>query len=460
MIKKAVILCGGLGTRLLPITKTIPKEMMMIFNKPAIEWCIEDLKQNGINEILIVLGRNKECLENYFDLNLELNPTKQNCFDGLNIYFVRQQHPKGTGFALLKAKNFVKNEPFLLVYPDELLLHESFAKTLLLAFKKTNSNVVPLKKIKISQSENYGMVKTLKTPIGHKILEIHEKPKPEKSPSNICYSGGGVFLPEIFDFINLKKTHGGEVFLTDAFDGLIKKNHLFGVFLNGTRLDIGSPLGLLKANVLTGLLKDSTNEFKKFLKKLIKRKEFWKSKMFVLLESVKLAKTQSFLETAWLKTLLLETTAQLNMEQVVIKYENSVLKDSISLGPFAHIRPNCLIKSNCKIGNFVEIKNSCIFEGTKASHLAYVGDSIVGKNCNIGCGVVFANFDGRKKHSCVLGNNVFVGCNSNLVAPLVLAKNTFVCAGTTVTHSTKDFDFVVGRSKQTTKPNKAKSLFA
>lgn len=275
MIKKAVILCGGLGTRLLPISKTIPKEMMPVFNKPAIEWVIEDLKQNGITEILIVIGRGKECLENYFDLNTELkNDIFLDNFKNLNIYFLRQMHPYGTGYALLRAKNFVKNQPFLLIYPDELLLHQSFAKTLLNGFQKTKTNILPLKKINILDSENYGMVKIQKTSLGHKILKIVEKPKPQNSPSNICYSGGGLFLPEIFDFVDLSKTHNGEVFLTDAFDDLIKQNKLFGVFLNGTRLDLGSPLGLLKANVLMGLEKDSQNQFKKFLKNLTKKEQF------------------------------------------------------------------------------------------------------------------------------------------------------------------------------------------
>ena len=139
--------------------------------------------------------------------------------------------------------------------------------------------------------------------------------------------------------------------------------------------------------------------------------------------------------------------------------ENSILKDNITVGPFAHIRPNCLVKNGCKIGNFVEIKNSCIFENTKASHLSYVGDSIVGKNCNIGCGVIVANFDGRTKHLTVVGNNVFVGSNCNLISPLTLASGTFVCAGSTVTKNTNNFDFVIARAKQITKPNKAQGRY-
>ena len=144
-----------------------------------------------------------------------------------------------------------------------------------------------------------------------------------------------------------------------------------------------------------------------------------------------------------------------------VQIEQSYLEDSIihkgtKIGPFAHLRPGCEIGQNCKIGNFCEIKNSKIGDGTKISHLAYVGDALVGKNCNIGCGVIFANYNGRQKNKIEIGDNVFVGSNCNLIAPLKIASNVYICAGTTVTQDLIEDDFVIGRARQVVKPNRAK----
>lgn len=136
--------------------------------------------------------------------------------------------------------------------------------------------------------------------------------------------------------------------------------------------------------------------------------------------------------------------------------ENSIIKNNVSIGPFAHIRPNSVVEDECKIGNFVEIKASEIKKKTKISHLAYVGDAIVGENTNIGCGVIFANFNGKQKNKIVVGKNCFIGSNCNLIAPLIIENGSYICAGTTLTKNTNEFDFVIGRCRETIKPNLAK----
>lgn len=141
--------------------------------------------------------------------------------------------------------------------------------------------------------------------------------------------------------------------------------------------------------------------------------------------------------------------------------EQSNLSDSLvgkncQIGPFARLRPNSKIYDCCKIGNFVEIKNSILGKGTKASHLAYIGDAEIGENCNIGCGVIFANYNGKTKSKITVGDNCFIGSNSNLIAPLNIAENTYICAGTTLTVDTRKYDFVIARERETIKPNRAK----
>lgn len=136
--------------------------------------------------------------------------------------------------------------------------------------------------------------------------------------------------------------------------------------------------------------------------------------------------------------------------------DNSLIKESnigkdCKIGPFSHIRPNCLLADNVKVGAFVELKNVCIGKNTKIPHLSYVGDAEIGECVNIGCGVIFANYDGKQKRKSKIGNNVFIGCNVNIVAPVNIADDTYICAGTTVTDDTEDGDFVIGRVRQENK---------
>lgn len=135
--------------------------------------------------------------------------------------------------------------------------------------------------------------------------------------------------------------------------------------------------------------------------------------------------------------------------------EDSVIENNVVIGPFAHIRPNSYISEKCKIGNFVEIKNAKLGKGTKANHLAYVGDADVGEKCNIGCGAIFVNYNGKDKNRSKVGNNVFVGSNCNIVAPLKIEDNTYICAGTTLTIDTKNDDFIIGRVHEIVKSNRA-----
>ncbi len=139
--------------------------------------------------------------------------------------------------------------------------------------------------------------------------------------------------------------------------------------------------------------------------------------------------------------------------------EDSEVKDNVSIGPFAHLRMNSIIKENCKIGNFVEIKNSDIGKGCKVSHLAYVGDAQLGENCNIGCGAIFVNYNGKSKNKTLVGNHVFIGSNCNIIAPVNIADDSYICAGTTVTTDTESEDFVIGRVRQERKPKRAKKYW-
>ncbi len=133
--------------------------------------------------------------------------------------------------------------------------------------------------------------------------------------------------------------------------------------------------------------------------------------------------------------------------------EDCEVQENSTIGPFAHLRNDSIIGANCRIGNFVEIKNSILGAGCKVAHLSYVGDATLGKNCNIGCGVVFCNYNGKIKQHCTLGDNVFVGSNVNLIAPITLGDNSFVAAGSTLNKNVKTGEFAIARTRQENKTN-------
>ncbi len=277
-----MILCGGLATRFLPITKTIPKEMLPILNRPALDYCIRELKENGITDILIVLGRGKECLENYYDRNIELedrliagNKTKElelisEPYTGVNISFLRQISAKGTGYAVSRAKSFMGNDPFVLVFPDELTVGGDKTKQLIDTYNKTGGSIIPLCRIDIKDSYKYGMVSFEEENDCIKLTGIVEKPAPENSPSDMCNLGGGIFTSDIFKYLeDCKEQPNGEIYLTDAYEGLIKDGNLYGKIIEGNRLDFGSPLGFVKGNVIAGLNDPETSEsIKEFILEL------------------------------------------------------------------------------------------------------------------------------------------------------------------------------------------------
>lgn len=135
--------------------------------------------------------------------------------------------------------------------------------------------------------------------------------------------------------------------------------------------------------------------------------------------------------------------------------EKSTVGKNCKIGPFSRLRPNTTLKNDVHVGNFVEIKNSTVGNGSKANHLAYVGDCDIGDGCNIGCGVIFVNYNGKIKQRSKVGNNCFIGSNSNIVAPVNIESNSYICAGTTVTKEVKSGDFVIGRARQENKENRA-----
>ena len=268
-IRKAVFPVAGLGTRFLPATKAVPKEMMTVVDRPALQYVVDEAKAAGIEHFIFVTGRGKEVIENHFDLAYELEATlaarnKTAALDELRAErpaagttsFTRQQEPLGLGHAVWCARDIVGDEPFAVLLPDMLMKHTTpCLKSMVDAYQTSGGNIVSLEECDPAQTSSYGIValgKTLATDV-YEVTDMVEKPKPADAPSNFFISGRYILQPRIFELLgNQEKGAGGEIQLTDSMLRLAKEQPFSGVRFRGTTFDTGTKLGFLKANIAYG----------------------------------------------------------------------------------------------------------------------------------------------------------------------------------------------------------------
>ncbi len=246
-IKKAVILCGGYGTRMLPYTKSQPKEMLPILTTPALQLIIEQAIDAGIKEFFVVISAKKESIVNHL----------KDSFPTVKISYGIQDKMEGTGPATMVAKEFINHEPFLLIYPDELVLEQNLYQTLINDFKQHQASVLSAYQIPLSDAKKYGILIPGK---GNNTKGIIEKPQ-GTPPSNLASLGTCILIPEILDLIKEHSTDGHEVFLIDAINQLTILRY---VEITGKRFDLGNPLGFAKANTYVAMQK--LPDFKTWLK--------------------------------------------------------------------------------------------------------------------------------------------------------------------------------------------------
>ena len=283
MIKKAVIPAAGFGTRLLPITKAKPKEMLTVVGKPIIQYVIEDLADAGVDNILIVTGKGKSAIENHFDRNFELedklkNNGKQELLNMIrkidnlaNIYYTRQKEQKGLGDAIYCGKEFVGKEYFLAMVGDT-IYSGNVVKKMLEAYNKYKCSVIVLERVPKEMVYKYGVISGKEIEKGiFEIDDLVEKPAVEEAPSNLIITGAYLLSPKIFKHLeNTKVGKGGEIQLTDAMKSLLSEEKIIGVEINYKRYDIGDIEGWLKANVEIAL--EEIPGFKEYLKEIIEEK--------------------------------------------------------------------------------------------------------------------------------------------------------------------------------------------
>ncbi|WP_251131536.1 UTP--glucose-1-phosphate uridylyltransferase GalU [Exiguobacterium sp. s21] len=263
-VKKAVIPAAGLGTRFLPATKAMPKEMLPIVDKPTIQYIIEEAIESGIEDILIVTGKGKRAIEDHFDsvpeLEQQLIEKGKSEFlklveetTNINIHFIRQSKPMGLGHAVLQAKAFVGNDPFVVMLGDDIVQAEiPCTKQLIEQYNKTESSIIGVQPVSRDVTHRYGIVDPQASLEGglHKVESFVEKPAPGTEPSNLAILGRYLFTPQIFKFLETQEPGaGGEIQLTDAITRLNEVQRVYAYEFVGKRYDVGEKLGFIRTTI-------------------------------------------------------------------------------------------------------------------------------------------------------------------------------------------------------------------
>jgi UTP--glucose-1-phosphate uridylyltransferase len=267
-VKKAVIPAGGLGTRFLPATKAMAKEMLPIVDKPAIQFIVEEALKSGIEDILIITGKEKRPIEDHFDSNIELetNLSEKGKTELLklveettdvNLHFIRQSHPKGLGHAVLQARAFIGNEPFVVMLGDDIMEDEiPLTQQLIDDYERTHASTIAVMEVPQKDTSKYGIInpgEELEDGLFN-VKNFVEKPDPSKAPSNLAIIGRYLLTPEIFDVLSEQKPGAGnEIQLTDAIDRLNQSRKVYARKFEGKRYDIGDKFGYMRAMIEYGV---------------------------------------------------------------------------------------------------------------------------------------------------------------------------------------------------------------
>ena len=413
---KAIILTAGEGTRMRPLTTTRPKTMLITGGKPLIQYNIESLRDAGIKDITLVIGYKREVIEEYFGDGSEF---------GVNITYAVQDGQLGTAHAIASAEKYI-DESFIVLNGDIIVSYD-LIRNLIEKYATRTSNKVKsvLTLIEVDNPSNYGIVSIL----NDKIIEIIEKPEKESAPSNLANAGIYLFSTEIFDAIReTELSERGEYEITDSLKIELEKGYeILGLISREPWMDVGRPWELLKCN-------------QDFLSKMEEDIQGEIEDNVTIHGPVHLGKNSIIRSGCYIDGPVF-------------------IGDNCDVGPNTYLRPNACLCNNVNVGNAVEIKNSVIMDGTNVNHLSYVGDSVIGFNCNLGAGTNLANlrFDdkhvkvtvkndridsGLRKLGAIFGDDVKTGINTSVNPGVKIGNGSFINAGCVIYQDIDSFSLV------------------
>ncbi len=435
----AVILAGGQGKRM---KADSPKPMFKVLGEPMLEWVIKACEGADLKDLCIVTGYRSEVIDEYLDGRYKT---------------VLQSERLGTGHAVMQAREFLnenKDGNTLILCGDAPLIDSETIKNALDMHKSENNSVTVITAC-IDDPTGYGRI----VRSGKGISSIVEEKDATAEQKQIKEVNSGAYwfkTADLLEYLDELTTDNaqGEYYLTDTVFIALNKGRNVNAYASE------NPDVVLGANDRKGLLALNTAARMMVIDKHLENGvEFTCTDGVVIGRDVKIGVGTEILPGTQLRgntvigdncsigpnciieDCVIEDEVKLNYVQAF----KSQIDKGVKIGPWVHIRPGSHIKTGVKIGDFVEIKNSTIGEGTAVAHLTYVGDSDVGKKVNFGCGTVTVNYDGIIKSRCVIGDNCFIGCNTNLIAPVKLGKAVYTAAGTTITKDVPDYALAIDR---------------
>lgn len=445
----SIILAAGEGTRM---KSKLPKVLHKIGGKPILDYVITASEKAGIKKNVVIIGHGGDKVKeafNYKDVIFEEQP-------------IGEGAPYGTGYAVKQGVNHVSSEDTVIILcGDTPLVTEETISNLKEFHDKGKYDGTVLTAV-LEDATGYGRIVRDKNGNIEKITEekdANEKEKEIKEINTGIYAFKGRLLIEALNELDDNNAQG-ELYITDVVEILKTKGYNLGACIID---DFSDVYGI------------NSKEQLAFCEKVLrKRINTYHMEQGVTLidpentyidQDVKIGKDTVIYPGVFLQgsTIIGEDCTIYSQTRIVnskigdnTEIDSSLIEESevgnlVHIGPNAHLRPNSILGNEIKIGNFVEVKNSKLGDGVKAGHLAYIGDGIVGKNVNIGCGVIFANYDGENKNKTIIGDNAFIGSNSNLVAPVNIGDNAYVAAGSTITEDVSEGSLSIARARQVNK---------
>lgn len=416
---KAIILTAGEGTRMRPLTTTRPKTMLITGGKPLIQYNIESLRDAGIKDITLVVGYKHEVIEEYFGDGSEF---------GVNINYALQDGQLGTAHAIATAEKYI-DESFIVLNGDIIVSYDLIRNLIeKYATRRSNDVKAVLTLIEVDDPSNYGIVSMQ----NDKIVEIVEKPEPENAPSQLANAGIYLFSQEIFDAIRETEiSERNEYEITDSLQITLDKEYeILGLISQEPWMDVGRPWELLKSN-------------QKFLEKMEDDIQGEIEENVTVHGALHLGKNSIIRSGCYIQGPVF-------------------IGDNCDVGPNTYLRPYTCLCNNVDVGNAVEIKNSIIMDNTNVNHLSYVGDSVIGVNCNLGAGTNLANlrFDdqhvpvtvkgkridsGLRKLGAIFGDGVKTGINTSVNPGIKIGNGSFINAGCVLYQDIDSYSLVTAR---------------
>lgn len=439
----AVILAGGQGKRM---KSELPKPMFEVLGEPMLQWVISSCEEAAVTDLCIVKGYNAEVIESYINGRYDT---------------VMQEERKGTGHAVMMTREWLEKRRdgnVLILCGDAPFVD---ADTIRNALEKhiSEDNAVTVITSKVDDPHGYGRI--IRYSDGGSITGIVEERDATNEQKKLREINSGAYWFKTEQLLSalteLKPNNSqGEYYLTDTIFILIAAGFRAGAYISE------NPDAVMGANDRKGLLALNNAARAAIIDKLLDN-----GVEFVCTDGVSIGRNVKIgVGTKILQGTIIRGDTEIGENCIIgpncliencrvgcgtvlnsIQAYDSVIEDNVKIGPFVHLRPNSHIKSGVKIGDFVEVKNSVIGEKTSVSHLTYIGDSDVGKGVNFGCGTVTSNYDGMNKHRTVIGDGAFIGCNTNLIAPVKVGNRAYTAAGSTVTTDVPDDALYIERSR-------------